>query len=291
MFAWSGVAAPVCHYPVHMDARVQIPIGVTLSALGDTAAALAWVASHGIAGVQLSATHPSMRPRDLGVSARRDLRATLARYELVVTGLDAWIPSDHFLDPAHVDRAIEAACAACQLAGDLGRVPVTLQLPRATQSASVVTAGPYAAASGAAASAADETHAARRRDVIGAIASAAERAGVLVADASGAEGAPWPPIGASLDPATVLALGGDPVLSVSQLGSQLVSARIVDLLRSGMRGPVGVAGESRLDVLGFRIALEMAGLARFPVIDARQWLEPHAGVISTVQAWGRAIPV
>jgi hypothetical protein len=57
-----------------------------------------------------------------------------------------------------------------------------------------------------------------------------------------------------------------------------------------MRGPVGAAGESRLDVLRFRVALEMAGLARFPVIDARQWIDPHAGVLATVQAWGGAIP-
>jgi len=278
-----------------MDARVQVPLGVTIAALGDTAAALAWVASHGIAGVQLSATHPSMRPRDLGVSARRDLRATLARYELVVTGIDAWIPSDHFVDPAHADRAIEAACAACELASAFGRVPVTLQLPRATSSAGVHgsnarphAAGPHAASQTT--NAAEETHAARRRDAIGAIASAAERSGVTVADASGAEGAPWPPVGASLDPAAVLAEGGDPVQVISQLGGRLVSARIVDLLRSGMRGPVGVAGESRLDVLGYRVALEMAGLARFPVIDARQWVDPHAGIISTVHAWSRAIP-
>jgi sugar phosphate isomerase/epimerase len=97
-------------------------------------------------------------------------------------------------------------------------------------------------------------------------------------------------MGVSLDPAAILAEGGDPVNMVSQLGPRLVSARVVDLLRSGMRGPVGAAGESRLDVLGFRVALEMAGLARFPVIDARQWIDPHAGVLATVQAWGGAIP-
>ena len=129
------VPAAALHYPVRMDTRVQIPLGVTIAALGDTAAALAWVASRGIAGVQLSATHPSMRPRDLGVSARRDLRATLARYELVVTGIDAWIPSEHFIDPAHADRAIEAACAACEFASEFGRVPVTLQLPRSASNA------------------------------------------------------------------------------------------------------------------------------------------------------------
>jgi sugar phosphate isomerase/epimerase len=272
-----------------MDTRVQVPLGVTIAALGDTAAALAWVASRGIAGVQLSATHPSMRPRDLGVSARRDLRATLARYELVVTGIDAWIPSEHFIDPSHADRAIEAACAACEFASEFGRVPVTLQLPRAASIAGALGTAPHAA--GASSNAAQESHAARRHDAIGAIASAAERSGVTIADASGAAGAPWPPMGVSLDPAAVLAEGGDPVNMVSQLGPRLVSARVVDLLRSGMRGPVGAAGESRLDVLGFRVALEMAGLARFPVIDARQWIVPHAGVIATVQAWGGAIPV
>jgi hypothetical protein len=79
------------------------------------------------------------------------------------------------------------------------------------------------------------------------------------------------------------------VAFASRAGSRIVSARIVDLLRSGMRGPVGRSGESRLDVLSFRIALEMAGFRGLPVIDARQWVDPHAGVVASADAWGRAV--
>jgi len=251
-----------------MDPRSQRPLSVAIAALGDPAPALAWVSSRGIRGVQLSATHPALRPRDLGPSARRDLRATLTRLELVASGIDAFIPAAHFIDPAHAERAIDAAGAACDLAGELGRVPVTLQLPAAE---------------------AGSPESARRAEAVRAIVAAAERAGVRIADASGAADLPWPPIGLSLDPAAALASGEDPSLVAVRAGARLASARVVDLLRSGMRGPVGVAGESRLDVLAYRIALETAGFRGLPVIDARQWTDVPAGIEATVAAWDRAI--
>ena len=261
-------AMPRANYAARMGARTQLPLAVTVAPLGDPAAAFVWAASQGIRGVQLSATHPGMRPRDLGASARRDLRATFARLELVASGIDAWIPASHFMEPANAERAIDAACAACELAGELGRVPVTLQLPRAAP---------------------DSSDAPRRAEAIAAIVSAADRAGVLVADASNADDVPWPPVGLSLDPAAVLADGGDPAAFASRAGARIASARMVDLLRSGMRGPVGRSGESRLDVLAYRIALEMAGFRGLPVIDARQGVEPHAGVVASAEAWGRAV--
>ena len=263
MHAWTRA-----NYAARMAARTQLPLAVTVAPLGDPAAAFVWAASQGIRGVQLSATHPGMRPRDLGASARRDLRATFTRLELVASGIDAWIPAAHFMEPANAERAIDAACAACELAGELGRVPVTLQLPRA---------------------AVDSSDAPRRAEAIAAIVAAADRAGVLVADASNADDAPWPPVGISLDPAAVLADGGDPAAFASRAGARIASARVVDLLRSGMRGPVGSSGESRLDALAYRIALEMAGFHGLPVIDARQWIDPHAGVVVSAEAWGRGI--
>ena len=259
---------PRTNYAARMGARTQLPLAVTVAPLGDPAAAFVWAASQGIRGVQLSATHPGMRPRDLGASARRDLRATFTRLELVASGIDAWIPASHFVEPLNAERAIDAACAACELAGELGRVPVTLQLPRA---------------------AADGAEASRRAEAIAAIVAAADRAGVLVADGSNADDVPWPPVGCSLDPATVLADGGDPAAFASRSGARIASARVVDLLRSGMRGPVGRSGESRLDVLAYRISLEMAGFRGLPVIDARQWTDPHAGVVASAAAWGRAV--
>ena len=109
------------------------------------------------------------------------------------------------------------------------------------------------------------------------------------AAASNADDVPWPPVGLSLDPAAVLADGGDPAAVASRAGARIASARVVDLLRSGMRGSVGRSGESRLDVLAYRIALEMAGFRGLPVIDARQWVDPHAGVAASAEAWGRAV--
>ncbi|MFM9144330.1 MAG: hypothetical protein ACKORL_02915 [Phycisphaerales bacterium] len=87
-----------------MPARTQHPLAATVAPLGDPASAFAWLSAAGIRGAQLSATQPGMRPRELGESARRDLRATLVRLELVASGIDAWIPTSHFTDPATVER-------------------------------------------------------------------------------------------------------------------------------------------------------------------------------------------
>lgn len=244
--------------------RRQVQVSVTLAPLGDVAAAMAWAAANGIRGVQLSATHPQTRPRELGVSARRDLRATLSRHELQASGIDLWIPPAHYGDPAHADRAVDAVRAACALASDLGRMPVSLELPP-----------PAMAADGTPVPA----------ESIAAIAAAADRSGVTIADASGALGCPWPPIGICMDPAAVLANGEDPVSAAAKAGRRLAAARLVDLLRSGMRGPPGGKDGARLDLLGYRVALEAAGFGGLPVIDARQWQDPHGGVLACMHAW------
>lgn len=247
----------------------QVPLAVTLAPLGDPASAMAWAAGRGIRGIQLSASHPQTRPRDLGASARRDLRAMVARHELVVSGIDLWIPAGHFVEAAHADRAIDAVRAACDLAGEMGRVAVTLELPLEGT---------------------DEAAASRAHEAVAAVAAAADRAGVLVADAAGAAGCPWPPIGICVDPARELSDGADPALAASRAGGRLVGARLVDLTRSGMRGPPDGGTGSRLDLLGFRIALETAGFRGLPVIDARQWADPHAGTEACVRAWQALLP-
>lgn len=242
----------------------QVPLAVTVAPLGDVAAAMAWAAANGFRGVQLSATDPQTRPRDLGASARRDLRASLVRHELQAAGIDLWIPPSHFTDPANADRALDAVRAACALASDLGRIPVSLVLP-------------------APAAAADGTPVAS--EWVAAVASAADRAGVTIADTSGAQGCPWPPIGICMDPAAVLARGDDPVSVAARAGSRLAAARLVDLLRSGMRGPPGGSDGARLDLLGYRIALETAGFRGLPVVDARQWQDPRGGALACAHAW------
>ncbi len=82
-------------------------------------AAIGWAAETGFRRIHLDAAAPEIRPRVLDRSARRDLAATLRRESLGFTGLDLWIPSDHFADPAHADRAHAALLGAVELAADL----------------------------------------------------------------------------------------------------------------------------------------------------------------------------
>ncbi|MBI1303270.1 MAG: hypothetical protein GC172_05730 [Phycisphaera sp.] len=236
---------------------------------GDGAAlreAIAWMAGLGLRGVQFSAAFAATRPRDLDRSARRDLAATLARHELLCAGIDLFIPPAHFTDQALVSRAVDAILGAIGLASDLGRVPLTAPIP--TEGA---------------------------REVRAAAAESALRLGVtLLEPISSADARPEPPFLASVDTAAVLAAGGDPVASVAALGRALGGVRVVDLLRSGLRGPILERGESRLDVRALRTALELAevpaaaavGAGRLlPVLDARQWMSPREGVAASVARW------
>lgn len=249
-----------------MPQRTQSALSVTIAPLGVPGEALAWASSAGLRGVQLSVTGGGLRPRDLGPSARRDLRAMLTRLELTPSGIDALVPASHFIDPATAERAVDAVQGACELAADLGRVPVTVQLPAAG----------------------DEATAARRDAAVALVAAAADRVGVTIADLGGGAMAPWPPVGIAVDPAAVLGDGGDPSAAVARAGARLTGVRVVDLLRSGMRGPVGVSGESRLDALAYRVAVEVAGYRGLPVVDCRQWNDPRAGVLGSMAAWQRA---
>ena len=245
--------------------RARHHLGVTTAPLGDPHAAIDWVSSTGIRGVQWSATEAGMRPRDLGPSARRDIRALLVRREVVCSGVDAIVPESHLVDPRHAQRAIDAVVAACGLAADLGHVAVTVRLP-----AAATADGPFDGA---------------RSDAIATIVAAAERVGVRIADLGGGQGVPWPPVGVAVDPAAVLADGGDPSAVVAAAGTRCEAIRVVDLLRDGMRGPLGLQGAGRLDALSFRIAAEAAGFAGLPVIDCRGWRDPAAGILSTARAW------
>jgi hypothetical protein len=82
-----------------------------------------------------------------------------------------------------------------------------------------------------------------------------------------------------------LADGGDPPSEVARAGKRLVAARIVDLQRTGMRGPLGRAGIARLDPLGYRVALETSGFQGLPVIDCRQWEDAAGGTVASLSAW------
>ncbi|MCZ6835767.1 MAG: hypothetical protein O7G85_08340, partial [Planctomycetota bacterium] len=152
--------------------------------------------------VQLSATQPGLKPRELDGSARRDLLGTLRRHELIVAGIDFWIPVDHFHDPIHVDRAIGATHGALELAADLGRIPLSMNLPSLNHDDSGDTARLVGSA-------------------LDSISNHAERFGVMIADHSHPfVERPW--IGVGFDPSAVLGRGDSPARGVATLGSQLV---------------------------------------------------------------------
>lgn len=273
--------------------KTQLRVAVTIAPLGELRPALEWVASIGARGVQMNAVQLNALGREHGGtldnSARRDLRATLRRFELECSGLDAWIPPSDWLQAATVDRVVAAMQGVVLLAADLDRAPVTLSLPAAVD---------------------DATQEARRRDAIAAVASSAELHGVALANAasatntSSARGAVIATSGATatgssmftasgigvcIDPPAVLATGGSVSHAVAAAAGRVVAARLCDLLRTGLRGPVGQA-DGQLDLLEYRIALEMAGFTGLPVIDARQWHEPRLGIEQSMTAWRDAIP-
>jgi len=212
---------------------------------GTVRAAVGQVARLGFPAAQLDAALAGLRPRDLSERARKDLVALFGRAGVRLAGLDLFIPRRHFTDTAHVDRAAAAALAAIGLAADLGRVPLSLALPVAD--------------------AAD--------DLKQALVEAADGHGVTLAvhgeDDPAAllewiSGVDLPALGAALDPAIVIAQGGDPAALVNRLGRHLRSARLSDQNRGEAgRCPVG---EGELDVSGYRIALDLAAGRTGPVV-------------------------
>lgn len=258
------------------ESHAQLDLAPTLGALpGDVRRSLDRIAALGFRCVQVTATQPGLRPRDLDGSARRDLLGTLRRRELAVSGLDLWIPASHFRNPAHVDRAVGAAVAGIDLAADLGRCPVSMTLPPAKQHADDEPDEPSAVAV----------------EAVQAVVDAAHRAGVPLADhhVPVTERAWDGLIGIGIDPAAWIAAGDDPAQVVSQHGDQLIAARLSDLLTTGLRGPIG-ADDGRLDVMGYHVALTVAGYRRPVVLDTRQWPDPWHDLQASAVHWARVIP-
>jgi sugar phosphate isomerase/epimerase len=233
-----------------------LPLAPTLAALvGPPRAAMGRLSKLGFRHVQLSAAQGGLRPRELDRSARRDLLSTLRRHELRPAGLDLFIPHRDHLDPATADRAAAAVLDAIALAGALERCPISLTLP----------------AEGA-------------EGMVESALAEAERWGVELADHQvDPEGDG--PVGLGIDPAAWLAVGEDPVAAVIRFGPRLASARLVDLLLGGTRGPVGDPHDGRLDVSAYRVALSVAGYQRPVVLDARQWSRPEEGMVKSKEVW------
>ena len=248
----------------YADGRMRaapVMLGVTLLPLGPATESLSIAASLGVRGVQLDASDASMRPRDLDAGARRDVGVMLRRLGLVASGIDCFVPVERFADASLAERAVDAVTGSLVLAEALGRVPVCLWLPRPDDGGI-------------------------RQAILG----EADRRGVPVADFNAAS-RDLAHLSIGVDPAMELAEGRDPVAVVHALGSRVAAARVVDLLRSGMRGPIGEPGDARLGAAAWRLALELAGFTGLPVIDARQWAEPLQGIRASIDRWTSLLPV
>ncbi len=208
----------------------------------DARSRIAWVASRGFRSIQLDATLAGIRPRDLDRSARRDLAALLRRTGLGFSGVDLWIPPEHFSSGERADRAVAATESACGFAAEIaallagsGRI-VALDLGHA----------PIAG-------------------VLESLARAAQREGVEISDHR------WPreergrAITTGVDPASIIASGADPVAEVSRLVEPPSQARLSDLAGIGRT----VAGRGRLDLAGYEAALFTRGYQRPLVVDPR----------------------
>lgn len=209
--------------------------------------------------VQLSATTPGLRPRELDRSARRDLAATLRRADLTCSGLDVWIPPEHFVDPSHSDRAAASLLDAIDLAADLA----------ALASGSVVSTRPSALGRVSVLFPAELPG-----DLLAAIAERARLRSVRVADHAwpvrSVTGDPDEVIGIGLDPAAILLAGAaDPAAVASSAGARLVSARCSDVARGIAAGERVAPGSGRLDVLSYIVSLVTAGYTGHLIVDLR----------------------
>jgi sugar phosphate isomerase/epimerase len=211
-------------------------------------AAIEWSAATGFRAVQLDATAPGIRPRELDRSARRDLAALLRRLQLRLAGLDLWIPTEHFAEPARAERALDAVLSAIDLAAELSRLVEASAGPALSI---ILPAEPTPAA-------------------IDAISNHAESRGVRIADHALRDAPLLPapsPLGQGIDPAAHLLAGKDPLAAITRSGALLHSARLSDssvVTRTEIAAP-----GSRLDLLSYAATLGVAGYTRDLVVDLR----------------------
>ena len=272
--------------------------------------ALAWLSASGYRGVQLSATDPATRPRELDRSARRDLAATLARHELACSGLDFLIPSSHYIEPEHQQRAVDALFAAIELAANLRvhlaavggargvGVPVVVQCPDEIDATLVAVIESAASREGVPVLQLGAGTSVAFPAVSSAGPSSSSSSSSSSSPSGSSSASKWvsnsasnclSALGVAVDCAATLAAGANPASVLSSLGARLGGVRLVDLTRSGMRAPILEPGDSRLDALAVKVALSISGFHALPVADARQWLEPRAGLVKTLARW-QALP-
>ena len=203
-----------------------------------------------------------MRGRELDRSARRDVAAILKRNGLGFSGIDLWVPAQHFEDPGKVDRALEAVADACGLAAELARlveaskVCVSVTLPE-KPSASLVDA----------------------------VVRPALSAGVRIADHNRRERELPVVLAMGFDPSPYLMSGKDPLDAATYLIQGVIDARLTDATKLGRCA----VGHGDLDVTAYKGLLETLGVMPFVTVDVRQMPLAEKAVFAAVEAW-RTIP-
>ena len=235
---------------------------------------IAFARRAGYRAVQLNAAAPGVRPRDLDRSARRDLASLLKRSELSLSGVDLWIPPEHFLDPAHVDRAVAATLAALELAADIDRLVIGAVTATAAGDGRVVSISLPDGINDA---------------VITAITERAVDCGARVADYGRAAATHVTPgvIGPGHDPAaSLLAASAAPAVNAAgmmTLPTGLIAARLTDASTFGRVVPGAHGG--RLDLLAYAMSLTAASYRGNVTLDTRGLPDPLQAAVAGKSAW------
>lgn len=218
-----------------------------------------WVREQGVRFVQLNGAAAGFRARELDQSARRDLAGTLSRAEVRLSGIDLWIPPEHFQQAVHADRAVGAVTATAEMLGELKRLRAAVEAPVVSVMLPEQTAEGVAAA----------------------LSAAGDANGVMVVDHAPAAGeaTAW-----GADPASMLMAGRDPAAEVSRRGVRVLAARLSDANAMGRCA----VGAGRLDVLEYAVALTTAGVRGPVVVDVRGLPDTLRGVERARRAWDEA---
>jgi len=269
---------------------------VTLAPLdADPRRGLEVAATLPIRGVQVSATQPGTRPRDLDRSGRRDLVSAARRRELGIAGVDAWFPTDALLEDATVDDAVGRLVEAVELAADLGRVGVSTRLP--ADGADAAIRAVIAVASRLGVTVIDHAVPPRGRVVRSGRAGPRGTAGnVSPTVASGlivpgevepvaeetSVGDALEGLAVGIDPPAWLVAGLD---LLDAAGQGVAAIRLADLTADGMRVPPGDP-DGRVDAASLVAVARTGGFDGLPLIDARRWSRPIEGIRSTIDRVG-----
>ncbi len=215
-------------------------------------------------GIALDGSAPDCLARELTRSARRDLASTLRRNELDLTGLDLWIPPEHFVDQSTVQRAMDALNQAAELSSELAQ----LVGGRSRPIVSVILPKELPAI---------------ERSSIG---SSAQRVGALIVDHQPEIENPIPGIRIGIDPSMILLDGRSPGKAITQAGPDLGAVRLNDMNAMG-RCAIGAPG-SKLDLKGFAGALLVSG-QEWITLDVREIPDPQLACQKAQHAWVQAL--